>query len=241
MKIPKIIHQIWSGVNEPLPTLFKELGETWKEHHPDWQYIQWDNAMMVDFIKKYYPEYWDKYNMFPYNVQRWDAIRYLILNKMGGLYVDFDSECLASHNKLFIGKSCCFSMEPQDHAKRLYGRDYFFNNALMASIPNHPFMEKIIEKVFSSEIGSGFTNLDQKGIEVQVTTGPLTLVRLYEEYIDKDSIYLIPYKYVSPLTQDEVFELRKGNGSDKLEKKLEKAYSIHYFFNTWLWGANYDS
>ena len=34
--IPKIIHQIWSGVDEPLPEYFSVLGETWKKYHPDW-------------------------------------------------------------------------------------------------------------------------------------------------------------------------------------------------------------
>ena len=30
---------------------------------------------------------------FPYDVMRWDVIRYMILYKIGGLYVDFDYEC----------------------------------------------------------------------------------------------------------------------------------------------------
>lgn len=33
-EVPKIIHQIWSGINEPLPTQFKLLGETWKRDYP---------------------------------------------------------------------------------------------------------------------------------------------------------------------------------------------------------------
>jgi mannosyltransferase OCH1-like enzyme len=81
-EIPKIIHQIWSGIDEPLPEIFRQFGETWKEHHPTWKYEFWDNERMITFVKKYYPQYWDTYNTFPYNIQRWDAIRYLILYKM---------------------------------------------------------------------------------------------------------------------------------------------------------------
>ena len=92
-EIPKIIHQIWSGIDGPLPKHFEVLGDTWKKHHPDWEYRLWDNQKMNDFVLSYYPQYWKTYNSFRYNVQRWDAIRYLILDTIGGLYVDFDSEC----------------------------------------------------------------------------------------------------------------------------------------------------
>lgn len=27
-KVPKIIHQIWSGIDEPLPEMFEKLGQT---------------------------------------------------------------------------------------------------------------------------------------------------------------------------------------------------------------------
>jgi hypothetical protein len=49
IEIPKIIHQIWSGLDEPLPKYFKSLGETWKENHPNhpnWKYEFWDNNRM---------------------------------------------------------------------------------------------------------------------------------------------------------------------------------------------------
>ena len=78
-KIPSIIHQIWSGVDGPLPEHFRVLGETWKRDYPNWEYKLWDNRMMNEFIQEFYPQYWDIYNQFPYNVQRWDAIRYLCL------------------------------------------------------------------------------------------------------------------------------------------------------------------
>ena len=147
-EIPKIIHQIWSGIAEPLPKHFRQFGETWKERHPDWKYEFWDNERMNTFIEKYYPYYWNTYQSFQYDIQRWDAIRYLILEKIGGLYVDFDVECLRVHDGILQGKTCCFSMEPEIHGLP-YGKPFLFNNALMACIPEHPFMKKIIEAVFS--------------------------------------------------------------------------------------------
>lgn len=232
--IPKIIHQIWSGTKEPLPAFFHNLGETWKEFHPKWQYEFWDNNRMISFVREFYPQYEDLYNRYPYDIPRWDVIRYLILYKTGGMYVDFDYECLENIEPLLEGKTCAFAMEPEMHAK-VFNKAIAFNNALMASVPAHPFIKEIIEKVFSNETFQ--YNTTNKMICVLNTTGPWMLERLYSEFNDKDSIYLIPAKFVSPFDADETDILTKGSQSksleEELERKLQEAYAIHYFFGTW--------
>ncbi|OJX62667.1 glycosyltransferase [Dysgonomonas sp. 37-18] len=235
MQIPQIIHQIWSGIDEPLPKYFELLGDTWKEHHPTWKYIFWDNQKMNKFVQKHYPQLWDTYNSFQYNIQRWDAVRYLILNKFGGMYVDFDYECLETHNILFEGQKCCFASEPVEGGSELEGEKYLFNNALMASIPNHPFIKAIIEFIFSYKRSERIKYNYQKGFEVLVTTGPIALNRLYQEYRKKNSIYLIPSKYVTPITSNESRQILLGNMSDEdVENKLQDAFSIHYYFSEWM-------
>lgn len=229
MQIPKIIHQIWSGVDEPLPKQLKILGETWKKHHPTWQYVLWNNAKMNNFVRKFYPQYWDIYSNFKYNIQRWDAIRYLILYKIGGMYVDFDSECLDSFDELLDGKKCCFSLEPKEHAVVL-NEDIYFNNALIACVIGHPFMEKVIKRIFSNNLNVVYNH---RNLEILNTTGPLMLVRLYEEFLNKDDIYLIPSEYVSPFTREDTIDFLNGHNLSNLEKKIENAISIHYFFNMW--------
>jgi mannosyltransferase OCH1-like enzyme len=77
--IPKIIHQIWEGRKDPLPELYKQLASSWKKHHPDWKYEHWDGEKMDIFLKDNYPELMNFYYGFRYDIQRWDAIRYLIL------------------------------------------------------------------------------------------------------------------------------------------------------------------
>lgn len=226
-KIPRIIHQVWSGVEEPLPKHFQILGNTWKEHHPNWEYILWDNQMMNDFISEHYPQYGDIYNSFQYNVQRWDAIRYLILDKIGGMYVDFDSECLKPLDELIVNKQCCFSLEPEEHQK-MYDTEVYFNNALMASIPKHRFLKKVIDRIFTYSPDHANAN------HVLATTGPLMLVDLYLEDKNKEDIYLIPPEYTSPLTKQEGLSWIRGYGSKEVQEKLKNAYSIHYFFNGWV-------
>lgn len=231
--IPKIIHQIWSGIDGPLPDLFRKFGNTWKTCHPEWKYEYWDNERMIQFVQNFYPQYWKPYQNCTYNIQRWDIIRYLILDKMGGMYVDFDSECLEPLDELIEGKTCCFSMEPRGHWA-MYNKKFFFNNALMASIPGHPFIQLIIQYVFENIKPVHFIDLKKKGDQVLESTGPTMLVNLYEQYPEKKEVYLIPFEYVSPLTNKEITYLHKGKYITRLEKKIEKAYCIHYFLNTWL-------
>ena len=234
-EIPKIIHQIWSGIDEPLPKHFSALGETWKENHPDWEYMFWDEARINKFIQDFYPQYRDAYKSFKYNVQRWDVIRYLILEKIGGVYVDFDYECLSPLDDLLKDKNCCFASEPSEYVK-FFSKEIYFNNALMASVSNHPFMKIIIETVFKEEDnGKIYPN---KMMEVLETTGPLFITSLYEQYDSKESIYLFPEEMVSPLTKNDVRMLmNKEMGKETenyLEKKLEQAVAIHYFWGSWL-------
>lgn len=231
LTIPRIIHQIWSGIDKPLPSLFRNLGETWKEYHPEWQYEFWDNDRMIGFIREFYPQYEDIYNRYPYDIQRWDTIRYLILDNIGGMYVDFDYECIENVEPLLTGKSCVFAMEPEAHVK-LFNKEMMFNNALVASVPGHLFMKKVIEKVFSEKTIQCDTSDKMKC--VLNTTGPLMLSELYDTFEDKSSIYLIPAKFVSPYSKMEVNEIINGTQSEYLEQKVEESYAIHYFLGAWI-------
>lgn len=234
IKIPKIIHQIWSGIDEPLPNIFRILGDTWKHDYPDWEYRVWNDQMMNDFIQQYYPQYWEIYQKFPYNIQRWDAIRYLILDKMGGMYVDFDYESINSIEPLIEGKTCCFSEEPVTHKANFeIEMEHYFNNGMMLSIPNHPFMRKIITSVFSNTIEEYNPHcLDY----VLRTTGPWKIMKLYANLTEEEKreIYLIPQKYVTPFDFNQARRaIVENEESEELENCLQEAYAVHYFFSEW--------
>lgn len=236
MGIPKIIHQIWYS-EEPLPETYKELSQTWKRDYPEWEYILWDKEKMDDFVQSHYPQYWKQYNQFPYPIQRCDAIRYLFLYEIGGMYVDLDYESIRSIEPLIKGKTCCFSEEQgeDDYYRKLFGRDapYFFNNAMMLSIPKHFFIKQIIKAVFEEE-GKIETHKNQIAYVV-LTTGPWKIMNLYYDLSDheKREIYILPKEYVTPLTFCQIRALIHGNESEDLERCLQDAFAIHYFFNSW--------
>lgn len=70
------------------------------------------------------------YRSFPYNVQRWDTIRYMILYVYGGVYTDLDTECFKPIEPLLKDVMIGFGEEPRSiistqvyppNRKRIYG------------------------------------------------------------------------------------------------------------------------
>jgi mannosyltransferase OCH1-like enzyme len=227
-KIPKIIHQIYEDPAGPTEMLL-ELAASWKEHHPDWEYRFWGKAAIEEFMMEFFPGLIRTYNEFKYPVQRWDAIRYLILYQMGGLYIDLDYECIESIEPLLINTSCCLGLEPSSNAVR-FNKSLIIGNAFMASIPGHGYFRNVIDEVFCR--GSQFVNL-VRGTEIMESTGPFMMTRVFDNFERKEDVTLIPADLVTPLTYTEVQMLIHGLETQEIENKVEKAYAIHYFFGSW--------
>lgn len=50
----------------------------------------WDDTASVEFVEKYFPEYLQAYQSFPYDVQRTDFLRLAFVYVFGGFYMDLD-------------------------------------------------------------------------------------------------------------------------------------------------------
>ena len=95
VKIPLLIHQIWLGP-KPLPEKHNLFRASWKKNHPDWKYKLWMDSDIknFNFINK---TAFDKATNYG---EKSDILRYEILYKYGGLYVDDDFECLQPFDAL---------------------------------------------------------------------------------------------------------------------------------------------
>lgn len=231
MSITKIIHQIWSCRNNSLPKSFIELGNTWKEFHPDWQYIFWDDQKMEVFMRQYYPDYIEAYSRFAYDIQRWDVIRYLILYQMGGLYVDFDTECLANIESLLV-TDCCFGTDTEENI--IYSslvEDAYLNNTYIASTPGHPFLKSVIEYVFSSS--QMYITEENKLLHVLQTSGALMLSDVYKQYDAKEQVCIIPASDVAPFSLEEAHAILAGEEKEEWNLRLQRASAVHFFIGSW--------
>lgn len=185
MRMPKIIHQTWKDGR--LPKAFQLLAQTWRDMLPDWEYRLWTDGMNREFVRAHYPEFLERFDAYPNNIQRSDAIRYLLLQTYGGLYADPDFECLApKFTTLLEEADFVAGKEPDEHARRC-GVSYIICNALMASVPDNPFPEHVIRRMMNHPYGWNV----RSGADIINSTGPMLLTDSYDDYAEKSSIRII--------------------------------------------------
>jgi len=130
-RIPKIIHQVWLG--GPLPEKYKTLQNTWLKNHPDWTYILWTDESVAKFGLKNKSLYDKAKNLG----ERSDIVRYEVLERFGGLYIDTDFECIKSFD--ILHHICDF------YTSVGYGPDPVILCGLIGSVPGHPILKACIE------------------------------------------------------------------------------------------------
>jgi mannosyltransferase OCH1-like enzyme len=210
--IPRIIHQTWK--TKQVPTEWKHYQQKVIALHPDWEYRLWTDEDNDAFVKKEFPDFYPVYNSFPKNIMRADAIRYLIMYRIGGLYLDLDYEVLSPFDpkdaKLILPKS----------RSKLFGdhRDGI-GNCIFASEPGQRFWKDVIDDLKSSA-GSYDSNVD-----VLEATGPRFLTRIF--YRGNYSEAEVPERLVfhppSPRNKRQYKEIL-GNGVSR---------GIHHTWASW--------
>ena len=102
-RIPKIIHQTWK--TKEVPDHWSSSHEGWIKYHPDYYYVLWTDDMNLELVARWYPDFLEKYQSFPYNIQRVDAVRTFYLHRYGGIYSDLDIEPLKSIDPYLVSTS----------------------------------------------------------------------------------------------------------------------------------------
>lgn len=175
--IPKIIHQIWMG-NEPMPDNYKYYLETWKQYHPSWEIKIWDKEAV---LRENFPDM-DLFLLARSHAEQADLIRYEILRRYGGLYIDTDIECFTNFDDLHYRYDFYVNMEPPALNKK---RVTIANN-MIASIPDHYILTQTLnnirenwkknEEYFEENFSNSWTSFGRSAhnLAVQRTMYPLS-------------------------------------------------------------------
>jgi mannosyltransferase OCH1-like enzyme len=157
--IPRVFHQIWLGP-EPFPKEYAAYQRSWTSRHPDWELRVWTEETLPDDLERR-----EIYERLRRPAERSDLLRFELLARHGGVYLDADFECLRSIEPLLDGVSFfCAYNDP--------GRA---NNAIVGSVPGHPLAALAIQELRPRET---YGPVDKEG------TGPLFLNRLVGEFPD---------------------------------------------------------
>ncbi len=208
-KVPKIIHQIWIGPKR-LPEKYKKWMRSWKLLNPEWEYIFWDNSKIKQLgiiNNKVYKEI----NNVGF---RSDLLRYTILEKYGGLYVDTDFECLTKLPEFLLNydyvSGLVFGFEPQ------------INNAIILAKPNCFILNKLVKEITK--------NRSLREISVFEASGPDLLTKIYFNLDDKEknNCLIVPSNFFYPYPSflvDTNLDIKKFITEDSI--------GIHYWERSW--------
>lgn len=172
--IPKVIHQIWIG---PKPTPEAAMN-TWRHHHPDWEYHFW-NEQTIDFPLRNQAQYEGMGNLGG----KADILRYEILHRYGGIYLDADLTCLKPLDISFLEHDFFAAYESE------LWRPELVANGVLGAIPGHPIMETMVRNI------GELNPVDLRESQPAIDTGPFALTDVLSQFVGPVKIYPSHYFY----------------------------------------------
>ena len=145
-KIPKVIHQIWVGPKTP-PTL---MMNTWRDKNPDFEYICWTDEEIkkrnITFELQSRIDEMEVYN------GKADIIRWELMAKYGGIFLDADSVCVEPIDEVLLEKKCFAGFEQETLRMGLLA------TGTMGFPPNHPLPLNAMEWIRQNPVSQTKTN-----------------------------------------------------------------------------------
>jgi inositol phosphorylceramide mannosyltransferase catalytic subunit len=159
--------------------------------NPDFEYVFFDDADIIEFIEREFPEYRATFEAFPLQIQRIDFFRYLAVYRLGGFYFDLDVLLARSIGGL-TSAQCVFPFEELtlcEYLRDEHQIDWEIGNYGFGSVPGHPFLRAVIDNTIRSQSDPAWASVMMKGIpsifrrdfRVLFTTGPGMLTRTLAE------------------------------------------------------------
>lgn len=156
-RIPKIIHQIWIGQKYRRPELWMQ---TWGDMNPEWEYRLWTDDNIPELRCQ------AAYDAMPHLSGKADILRYDLLHRFGGVYVDADSECVSP-----LTDDLCDNLAFAVHENE-YIRPGLTANGVIGTQPGCPLMTAMSDHIETLQDLAGCASTD-----VWKVTGPLLLTR----------------------------------------------------------------
>jgi len=235
---PHCVHQVWiqglEHFKETQPDFYK-FSLTLKEHYHDYYYKLWGEKDALPLIEAYSPELLTAYRAAPNYPSKSDIIRYVVLRRFGGLYVDTDYESFKRCDYLFDDEKidlCIVAMNLTKN-KLLFG-NYKYNNAWIFARPGCIYLKYMLDRIaqhpFSEKLYSKF----QYTWEI---TGPKGITDLEKQYqlAKKDNVRVFDHNMieVGDFSNIEVtFHTR-----DQVLDQFPFAVGIHRMHGSWIQNA----
>lgn len=243
MVIPKIVHRIWFnlGKNPKPPAKYDDYRSSVENLNPNYEYMEWDRSAADRLIKESYPEHWKTWIGYKSEIYRIDAIRYFIMHKYGGIYIDQDIKMYRPFDELLADYHMASMIFVFSGHSKTTVCNYF-----MASEKDHPFWMQCILGLAKMQ-KMPFFHRKQSYFGVFFVSGPFFLntnllrwskqnswkrtsvnkhpSKVYEDPKDAEKRIVLLYK--------EAFYNPSNKNKGKQQKSILKTYGHHDYVFSW--------
>jgi mannosyltransferase OCH1-like enzyme len=214
-KIPKKIHLIWLGGEKPKK--FNFLLERIKEKNKNYDVIEWnDNNINFELINQ---RLFDETENLG---SKSDILRFELLYKYGGIYMDYDFLQIKSFDELL--EYDFFAGTDKNNPNEVW-------NSIVGSTPKNKICEKFLNDILNNE------PIKRHEINrVMNETGPYYLTKLINDNKWEYDIKILKGDYFYPFPGAERHSIRSLNENDinYIESfKTDNTFCIHLFTTTW--------
>lgn len=256
-RIPHIIHQVWDTTQ--VPDRYVKWMKTWKKLHSTWEYWFWTLDDVRRLVAKHYPDHLVLYDSYHQPIFRADAMRYFVIHRFGGIYVDLDMEALKPMDDWTFHYNCVVSEECYEHS--FVVREQPTSNVLngfIACEPNHPLLKLAIESLGESARRDFGDPLH--------ATGPYFFDAVLKQYqagsTNSASITVVPPRYFFPTYDESESDTISGKCYPSKLRKLpanaqmvckellrrsfkntrsSDAYTDHYWVHAYMFGDDWKN
>ena len=212
--IPKFIHHIWIGP-KPFPSDYINFLTKWRLLYPDYNFVFWNNELVessniiTDDIKKYY---YSDCNI----ALKADLLRFKILEKFGGIYIDTDTEPLKRMSDDILNYNFFSGYQP--------------NNEIAIGIMGSRSQESLVSFYIDSVLENitKFTYNGKVSDEIWKISGPEFFTQFLNSYSNNPTYKFFEIQYFYPY---DWWEMERKEENFNLTSP--ESYSVHHWGKNW--------
>lgn len=228
MTIPRVLHQL--AKTDDIPAHLQGFQDSWKRLNPDYEYHLWTDESLEAWVREQAEEFLPLFLAYPLSICRADLGRYLLLDRIGGVYADLDCQCLQPITPLLADRELVISTEPQAHHAQVSFQERGFSQivcpSFIASEPGHPFWCDVAEELQGSDPSQVLTSTD-----VLDATGPFLLSRVFTSK-PQHQRHLVASALIYPFSKDDCWHGLIFDLSFWIER-TRHAFVAHYWDSSW--------
>jgi mannosyltransferase OCH1-like enzyme len=130
--VPPILHQTWRD-RHTIPSSWQQASNSCRSLHPNYEYRFWTDVEARRLVEKEFPDLLVTFDAYPYDIQRADVIRLVVLYVYGGIYLDMDIICLKELDPLRTYQLVLPKTMPVG-----------LSNDFIVAQPRHPFLLQLL-------------------------------------------------------------------------------------------------